>query len=34
VAAYLSHLAESGLKATTISRTAAAIAYRHKLGQA
>ena len=31
VAAYLSHLAESGLKASTIGRRAAAIGHRHKL---
>jgi hypothetical protein len=31
VAAYLSHLAEAGLKASTIGRRAAAIAYHHKI---
>jgi hypothetical protein len=31
VAAYLSHLAQSGLKASTIGRRAAAIGHRHKL---
>jgi site-specific recombinase XerD len=31
VAAYLSHLAENGLKASTIGRRAAAIGHRHKL---
>lgn len=31
VAAYLSHLAQSGMKASTIGRRCAAIAYRHKV---